>query len=100
MGGGGSIEAVFVEHLRVFPKKVVSSCRGTFLRRGEIPPRPLSLQRCGQITSEVARSPRPPCVTCRLVAVSLRGPRQSPVLPFACCVGSMLSDNRCGRRSL
>ena len=29
----------------------------------------------------------PPCVTFRRVAVSLRGPGQSPVLPFACCVG-------------
>ena len=42
------------------------------------------------------RGPHPtPCVTFRRVAVSLRGPRQSPVLPFACCVGSMLSDGRC-----
>ena len=40
------------------------------------------------------------CVTIRRVAVSLRGPGQSPVRPFACCVGSMLSDGRCGRCSL
>ena len=32
----------------------------------------------------------PPCVTFRLVAVSLRGPGQSPVLPFAC-----VSSGRC-----
>ena len=40
-----------------------------------------------------------PCVTFRLVVVSLRGPGQSPVLPFACCVGSLLSDGCCGRCS-
>ena len=37
-----------------------------------------------------------PCVTFRRVAVSLRGPGQSPVLPFVCCVGSLRSDGRCG----
>ena len=41
----------------------------------------------------------PPCMTFRLVVVSLRGPGQSPVLPFACCVGSPLSTSRCGRCS-
>ena len=40
-----------------------------------------------------------PRVTCRRVVVSLRGPGQSPVLPFACCVGSLLSVGRCGRCS-
>ena len=40
-----------------------------------------------------------PCVTFRLVVVSLRGPGQSSVLPFACCVGSLLSVSRCGRCS-
>ena len=40
-----------------------------------------------------------PCVTFRRVVVSLRGPGQSPVLPFACCVGSTLSVGRCGRCS-
>ena len=34
--------------------------------------------------------------TFRRVAVSSRGPEQSPVRPFACCVGSLRSD---GRRS-
>ena len=29
----------------------------------------------------------PPCVTFRRVAVSLRGPGQSPARPFACCAG-------------
>ena len=42
----------------------------------------------------------PPCVTFRWVSVSLRGPGQSPVLRFACCVGSLCSDGRCGRCSL
>ena len=40
-----------------------------------------------------------PCVTFRLVVVSLRGPGQSPILPFACCVGSLRSVSRCGRCS-
>ena len=43
--------------------------------------------------------PRPPCVTLRRVAVSLRGPGQPPVLPFTCCAGSMLSVGRGGRCS-
>ena len=37
----------------------------------------------------------PPCVTFRRVVVPLRGPGQSPVLPFACCVGSLRSVGRC-----
>ena len=37
-----------------------------------------------------------PCVTFRLVVALLRGPGRSPVLPFACCVGSLLSVGRCG----
>ena len=41
----------------------------------------------------------PPCVTFRRVVVPLRGPGQSPVLPSACCVGSLLSVGRCGRCS-
>ena len=40
--------------------------------------------------------PPPPSVTFRRVVVSLRGPGQSPVLPSACCVGSLRSDGRCG----
>ena len=36
-----------------------------------------------------------PCVTFRLVVVSLRGPGQSPVLPFACCIGSLSFVGRC-----
>ena len=43
--------------------------------------------------------PPPPRVAFRRVAVSLRGPGQSPVLPFACCVGSLRSVGRCGRCS-
>ena len=45
------------------------------------------------------RAVRPPCVTFRLVVAPLRGPGRSPVLPFACCVGSLLSVGRCGRCS-
>ena len=41
----------------------------------------------------------PPPVTFRRVVVSLRGPGQSPGLPFACCVGSLRSVGRCGRCS-
>ena len=41
----------------------------------------------------------PHCVTFRLVVARLRGPGQSPVLPFTCCVGSLLSVGRCGRCS-
>ena len=41
----------------------------------------------------------PPCVTFHRVVVSLRGPGQSPVRPFACCVGSLRSVSRCGRCS-
>ena len=41
----------------------------------------------------------PPPVTLRRVVVPLRGPGQSPVLPFACCVGSLRSVGRCGRCS-
>ena len=42
---------------------------------------------------------QPPCVTFRPVAVPLRGPGRSPVLPSACCVGSLRSVGRCGRCS-
>ena len=41
----------------------------------------------------------PPCVTFCVVVVPLRGPGQSPVLPFTCCVGLLLSAGRCGRCS-
>ena len=40
-------------------------------------------------------SPPPPCVTFHRVAVSLGGPGQSTVLPFACCVRSLRSVGRC-----
>ena len=42
---------------------------------------------------------RPPCVTFHRVVAPLRDPGQSPVLPFACCVGSLRSVGRCGRCS-
>ena len=38
-----------------------------------------------------APPPPPPRVTFRQVVAPLRGPGQSPVLPFACCVGLLLS---------
>ena len=41
----------------------------------------------------------PPCVTFRLVVVSLQGPGQSTILPFAGCFGSLRSDGCCGRCS-
>ena len=37
-----------------------------------------------------------PCVTFRRVAVSSRGPGQSPALPLTCCAGSLYSDGCCG----
>ena len=40
-----------------------------------------------------------PRVTFRRVVVPLQGPGQSPVLPSACCVGSLRSVGRCGRCS-
>ena len=40
-------------------------------------------------------SPPPPLTFC-WVAISSRGPGQSPVLPFACCVGSLRSVGHCG----
>ena len=45
------------------------------------------------------RGLEPPCVTFCRGAVSLQGPGQSPVLPFACCVGSLRSVGRCGQCS-
>ena len=41
----------------------------------------------------------PPCVTFRLVVAPLWGSGRSPVLPFACCIGLLLSVGRCGRCS-
>ena len=54
---------------------------------------------CGQLQGLFLTVWVPPCVTFRLVVVLLRGPGQSPVLPFACCVGLLLSVGRCGRCS-
>ena len=55
---------------------------------------------CVAVDAQMALTTQcPPCVTFRLVVVSLRGPRQSPVLPFACCAGLLLSVGRCGRCS-
>ena len=54
-------------------------------------------QCCGAYRPSAA--PPPPRVTVRPVVVPLRGPGQSPALPFACCVGSLRSVGRCGRCS-
>ena len=59
-------------------------------------PQPPSLTPTGL---NAQKYPPPPCVTFRRVVVSLWGPGQSPVLPFVCCVGSLLSVGRCGRCS-
>ena len=48
------------------------------------------------VALDVCSAPR---VTFCRVVVPLRGPGQSPVRPFACCVGSLLSVGRCGRCS-
>ena len=63
-------------------------------------PHPIFRIAAGSGRARVGQSDRPPPrVTFRLVVVSLRGPGQSPVLPFACCVGSLRSGGRCGRCS-
>ena len=46
-----------------------------------------------------ARGPIAPLCNIPSGCCSLRGPGQSPVRPFACCVGSLLSVGRCGRCS-
>ena len=53
----------------------------------------------GTVAPPWARVRYTPRVTFCRVVVSLRGPGQSPVLPFACCVGSLRSVGRCGRCS-
>ena len=53
----------------------------------------------GEKKRKLRTSTPPPCVTFRLVVAPLWGPGQSPVLPFACCVGSLRSVGRCGRCS-
>ena len=60
---------------------------GAALRRGHCPP-----------VNGPCHAP-PPRVTFRRGAAALRGPGQSPVLPFACCVGSLRFVGRCGRCS-
>ena len=53
----------------------------------------------GRPMVDIAPPPPPPCVAFRRVVVPLRGPGQSPVLPSACCAGSLRSVGRCGRCS-
>ena len=59
-------------------------------------PQPASL--CFRV-HEAQVPPPSPRVTFRRVVAPLRGPGQSPALPFACCVGSLRSVGRCGRCS-
>ena len=73
---------------------VVPPCPSGAPRRGLRAPH----GRCGQ-GRDALEGGGAPCVTFRLVVVSLRGPGQSPVLPFACCAGSLRSVGRCGRCS-
>ena len=75
-------------------------------RKGRPPPKPAkpsALQRSlDTFLQPLAPSAPPlhhPCVTFRLVIAPLRGPGRSHILPFACCVGSLLSVDRCGRCS-
>ena len=56
----------------------------------------LQHERCTLLNGLIQRPPPPPCVTFRRVAVSLRGPGQSPVHPFACCIGSLRAVGRFG----
>ena len=71
-----------------------------FLLGSPAPVRRISMQcACGGGVHRAPWPMPPPCVTFRRVVVSLRGPGQSPVLPFACCVGSLRSVGRCGRCS-
>ena len=71
--------------------------RGTMAQRARAGPLPRGIQTHPLCPKQA--TPPPPCVTCRRVVVSLRGPGQSPVRPFACCVGSLRSVGRCGRCS-
>ena len=50
---------------------------------------------CTMTSVEHSPPPPPPRVTFRRVVVPLRGLGRSPVLPFACCVGSLRSVGRC-----
>ena len=68
--------------------------RGSVLGLGHWGRRPL-----GRGGAQGAPFLAPPCVTFRRVVAPLRGPGQSPALPFACCVGSLRSVGRCGRCS-
>ena len=60
---------------------------------------PLGYARARTPGGAVPWQPVTPCVTFRRGVAPLRGPGQSPGLPFACCVGSLRSVGRCGRCS-
>ena len=89
-------------HIKGAPARHEVQCLSS--RRGQGPCTPLPP--CAEDVSAVGgravlsqRTPPPPRVTFRRVVVPLRGPGQSPVLRFACCVGSLCSVGRCGRCS-
>ena len=77
----------------------VRACRAVVPNCGFCETRVHSILGDAQHCSTARTLPRPPCGTFRRVVAPLRGPGQSPVLPFACCVGSLLSVGRCGRCS-
>ena len=68
---------------------------------GERAPAPSGAGESGRAAPSQHCPPPPPPrrVTFRRVVAPLRGRGQSPVLPFACCVGSLRSVGRCGRCS-
>ena len=95
-GGGGSAGASACARLRPYPSAPRPWTRPL---RCAMAPKKGRTKRAPEAPGSVfGRSP-PPCVTFRLVVAPLRGPGRSPVLPFACCVGSLLSVGRCGRCS-
>ena len=69
------------------------------IRRGTSGAAPELLVAAEQQQRSAPPPPPPPRVTFRLVVAPLRGPGQSPILPFAYCVRSLLSVGRCSRRS-
>ena len=94
LGPGGTEVDLLYGHAALLSGNKVGA-GGRFVTRQRVlrrPPGPFRAQICNV-------APPPPRVTFRRVVVSLRGPGQSPGLPFACCVGSMRSVGRCGRCS-
>ena len=84
-----------VRNTRTPPSASLPSCRPL----SPPPPRPTVVLRLVRGPASAVLFAPPPCVTFRLVVAPLRGPGRSPILPFACCVGLLLSVGRCGRCS-